>query len=209
MKPSISTTGGDKGTTGLSNGDRVSKASLILHAYGTVDEINSIVGIVLTEVVPQELQTQLVHIQNDLFVLGADLANPILDTSTDMMRIVEADIKRVEQWGKGIETSLPVLQNFILPGGCTASAHLHMARTVCRRAERYMVEVGESASLNVHAMVYINRLSDYFFLAARLANKHANTPETLWQAELRAKISSVVSSVEQAKNSSPLDSKEE
>jgi len=180
MRPSISTTGGDKGTTGLFGGARVSKADARLHAYGTVDEMNAVLGVVLSEGVPEALEQQLHQIQKDLFVLGADLATPLSKKGDAVMRISADDISTLEQWGADMESSLPVLQKFILPSGCKASTYLHMARTVCRRAERWATHIAEKEGINPHALVYINRLSDYLFLLARVANKEVGKEETQW-----------------------------
>ena len=179
MRPSISTTGGDKGTTGLFGGQRVSKADARLHAYGTVDEMNAVIGIVLSENIPEVLRTQLHQVQKDLFILGADLATPLLKEG-NVVRIAESDISNLEQWGKEMEDGLPVLQKFILPSGCKAASYINMARTVCRRAERWTTQVAEVEEVNQHALVYLNRLSDYFFLLARTANKAHGTQEQQW-----------------------------
>jgi cob(I)alamin adenosyltransferase len=179
MRPSISTTGGDKGTTGLFGGQRVSKADARLHAYGTVDEMNAVLGVVLSEGVPEELSQQLHQIQKDLFILGADLATP-LSKEGNVVRIAESDILNLEQWGKELEDGLSVLQKFILPSGCKVAAYIHMARTICRRAERWTIQVAEAEEVNQHALVYLNRLSDYFFLLARTANKAHGTQEQQW-----------------------------
>jgi cob(I)alamin adenosyltransferase len=173
--------GGDKGKTGLFGGDRVSKASFRLHAYGTVDELNAILGLILSESdVPDVLRTQLHQVQKDLFCLGADLATPIKKRDDRVVRMSEDEVKRLEKWGVEIEEDLPALQRFILPSGCKGAALLHQARTVCRRAERWLVHLAEEDPVNEHAQIYINRLSDYFFLASRSVNKAVGTPETEW-----------------------------
>lgn len=187
MRPTLSTTGGDNGTTGLFGGQRVSKASYRLHAYGSIDELNAIIGLILTEKdVPEDLAQQLHDVQKDLFCLGADLATPLDKTGDHIVRICEGDIKRIEKWGTALEGDLPALQRFVLPSGCRAAALLHQARTVCRRAERWMVHLGEKESINEQALIYINRLSDYFFLVARTVNKAAGVLEREWMPEAGA-----------------------
>lgn len=180
MKPSISTTGGDNGKTSLFGGKRVTKSDIRIHAYGTVDELNAIIGLILAEQdLPEALHTQLHTIQKDLFCLGADLATP-LEAEQTVVRMGQLDTSRIEQWGAALEQSLPAMQKFILPGGSRAASLLHQARTVCRRAERWMVHLHENEPINNQALIYINRLSDYLFLLSRTANKTANTPEVEW-----------------------------
>ncbi len=178
MRPTISTAGGDDGSTGLFGGERVSKASVRLHAYGTVDEMNAVLGLVLAEDIPEYLRTQLEQMQKDLFVLGSDLATPL---SKEGVRITHDDVQRIEHWGQEIESGLPALTQFILPSGCRAAALLHQARTICRRAERWLVHLAEEEEINEHAKIYLNRLSDYLFLVARAVNKEAKAQETQWR----------------------------
>lgn len=183
MRPSLSTAGGDNGKTSLFGGKRVSKSDVRLHAYGTVDELNAILGVILAEKdLSLDLHEQLHEIQKDLFCLGADLATPIEGTQR-VVRIEHTDVQRIEQWGVGLEGDLPAMQKFILPGGERSAALLHQARTVCRRAERWMVHLHESEPINDQALIYVNRLSDYFFLLSRTANKTADTPEVEWLPE--------------------------
>lgn len=186
MRPSLSTAGGDKGSTGLFGGERVSKASTRLHAYGTVDELNAVLGLILAESdVPGALKEQLHTVQKDLFCLGADLATPYQSlrsgTGQAPLRIVKEDTERIEQWGTVLEGDLPALQKFILPSGCRAAALLHLARTICRRAERWLVHLAEEESINDQSLVYINRLSDYFFLLSRTVNKAVGREEAEWR----------------------------
>ncbi|MCA9370901.1 MAG: cob(I)yrinic acid a,c-diamide adenosyltransferase [Candidatus Peregrinibacteria bacterium] len=182
MRPTLSTTGGDKGKTSLYGGDRVSKASYRLHAVGTIDELNAVLGLVLAEPdVPPALHEQLHQVQKDLFCLGADLATPYqLLRSKSIVRITETDTQRIEQWGHLLEQSLPVMKKFILPGGCRAGALLHQARTICRRAERWMVHLNEEEPINDQSLIYVNRLSDYLFLLSRTTNKALNYAEAEW-----------------------------
>lgn len=184
MRPSLSTTGGDKGKTGLSSGERVSKASYRLHAYGTVDELNATIGLILSERdLPEALCEQLHEVQKDLFCLGADLATPMSKKGERVIRIVECDTERIEKWGAVLEGDLPALQKFILPAGCRAAALLHQARTICRRAERWLVHLAEEEPINDQAIIYVNRLSDYLFLVARTANMATGHEEREWLPE--------------------------
>lgn len=174
---SIVTKTGDSGTTGLLGGSRVSKASPRLHTYGTVDELNAILGLVLTEKdLPPAIRTHLNSLQHILFRLGADLAT---DASLPTKHIDAEDIALLDRWIAAIECPLPHLQHFIVPGGCRAAALLHHARTVCRRAERYVVELQEKEGINPELLRFINRFSDYLFLAARTANMTAKMAETV------------------------------
>ena len=179
-RPSISTRTGDKGTTGLVNGKRVSKSSDRIQSYGDVDELNTIIGLVLAEsTLPDPLRTQLCEVQRMLFTLGADLATP-MDPEKDAVRISAENVEALEQWGQRLEEDLERLTHFVLPRGSRAVCLLHQARTVCRRAERWMVSLAEHEEVNEHARVYINRLSDYLFLASRTVSKHLKEEETPW-----------------------------
>lgn len=167
----IYTRTGDKGKTGLFGGQRVSKASLRLHAYGTLDELNACLGVAMSEEkLPEPLPAQMEHIQSLLFQIGSDLATP-LESSAAILRMTEDPAKQMEEWIDALETSLHPLTRFILPGGSRIGAELHLARTVCRRAERLIVELGEGEAITKAIIVIMNRLSDYLFVAARYANK--------------------------------------
>ncbi len=175
----IYTKTGDDGTTGLLSGKRVSKSSLRVEAYGTVDELNTIIGIVMSMDLNIELFTPLKTISNTLFELGSDLANPEYEEYNS--RIKNSDIKFLENLIDEFTARLPELKNFILPGGSPKAAHLHHARAVCRRAERLTVDLGQREEINPLAIQYLNRLSDFLFTAARMANKLAGTPDVRWQ----------------------------
>lgn len=177
----IYTRGGDEGKTSLFAGGRVSKNHARLHACGTVDELNSLLGVALAMGAPEALAESLRRVQNELFVLGADLATPleasgphVVRVSTDLTAALEDEI---DTW----DANLPPLQNFILPGGGLCGAMLHLARTVCRRAERWAVALQDSEEINTEVLRYLNRLSDWLFVAARWANHSANISETLWK----------------------------
>jgi cob(I)alamin adenosyltransferase len=181
MRPSISTRTGDSGKTGLFGGQRVSKHSTRLHTYGTVDELNSVLGIVLAEPgVPQDIVDDLETIQRVLFSVGADLATPS-DSAAKVDRVSVEIVTTLEKRALEIENRLEQLTHFILPGGSRVGALLHQARTVCRRAERWVVALQEKEEVNEYVCVYLNRLSDYFFLAARLVNKKMGVVEGEWR----------------------------
>jgi cob(I)alamin adenosyltransferase len=171
---------GDKGTTGLGSGARVPKYNLRIVAYGTVDETNAALGLARLHT-KGELDAALERIQNDLFDLGADLCVPNDKKGDEALRIVGAQVERLESEIDAMNENLKLLTSFVLPGGTLAAAHLHMARTICRRAERLMVEVAEQKDEDVNeaALRYINRLSDYLFVAARVANDNG-ARDVLW-----------------------------
>jgi cob(I)alamin adenosyltransferase len=171
----ITTRTGDAGTTGLGDGSRVAKISPRIAAIGDVDECNSVIGVLLTcELAPQVRET-LTDIQHSLFDLGGELSIPGYTAMT------EDHVQRLEDATQAINQHLPPLKDFILPGGCAASAHAHVARTVSRRAERSVLLLNETESVNVHARVYLNRLSDLLFVMARGINAHAGVPDVLWK----------------------------
>lgn len=166
----IYTRAGDRGMTTLFGGKRVSKASLRLEAYGTVDELNALLGLARSShAVPTILDQQLVTLQRFLFTLCTDLATP-LDSRATVERIDGSMASQLESWIDAMEEALPPLQNFILPAGSVLSTRLHHARTVCRRAERRVISLMEVESITPSIVVVLNRLSDYLFVAARFAN---------------------------------------
>jgi cob(I)alamin adenosyltransferase len=180
----IYTKTGDDGTTGLAAGPRRLKSDLRVEAYGCIDEANSAIGIARLATTDQPVvDAMLMRIQNDLFDLGADLATPDLgeDLGYEPLRIVEGQVKRIEQEIDQLNAELDPLKSFILPGGSPASAHLHLARTIARRAERIMVDLvrrpGEAVSRP--ALEYVNRLSDFLFVAARYLNDKGRA-DVLW-----------------------------
>jgi cob(I)alamin adenosyltransferase len=180
----IYTRTGDKGTTALVSGPRRLKHDLRVEAYGTVDETNSAIGVALLHTGGLErLDAMLFRIQNDLFDLGADLATPDSGEplSYEPLRIVESQVTRLENEIDELNAALEPLTSFVLPGGSAAAANLHLARTVCRRAERLMVElsVSENEIVSPAALKYANRLSDFLFVAARFAND-AGKADILW-----------------------------
>lgn len=172
----IVTRTGDDGSTGLASGSRVSKGSARIAALGDVDELNSTVGVLLAENLPAEIRDALSGVQHDLFDLGGELSLP------GHALITEAHLTRIEQQVTGFNASLPPLKEFILPGGTRPAALAHVARTVCRRAERAVVTLHETEPLSPLTMQYLNRLSDLLFILSRALNRtDAGSTDTLWQ----------------------------
>src|SRR6266513_4085707 len=176
----IYTRGGDKGETSLGDGSRVPKLDCRIGAFGTVDELNAAIGLVLAEPdLSQRLRGPLERIQNDLFDVGADLSVPI--GIGDRLRVEQAHVDRLEQLCDELNADLPMLKSFVLPGGTAAAARLHVARTTCRRAERDALTAQEETGINPLVLAYLNRLSDFLFIAARWANHDAGQDEPLWR----------------------------
>jgi cob(I)alamin adenosyltransferase len=178
--PRIYTKTGDDGTTGLFGGSRVEKDSLRVEAYGTVDELNSQLGVARAAKLGAELDALLTRIQEDLFCVGAELAcTPGKESSLASPRVGAQDIERLERAIDENEAYLPALRNFVLPGGSPAAAALHLGRTVCRRAERRVISAGQQAPVRNELLVYLNRLGDLLFVLARRQNQldeHADVP---------------------------------
>jgi cob(I)alamin adenosyltransferase len=184
---------GDKGSTGLVDGSRVSKADLRIETYGTVDELNAILGICRTESeryckseLPehslqkhQKIQGLLECLQNDLFNLGADLATPVGSRWNAMKLVKPEDTAALEKAIDFCQENCPQLKDFVLPGGSCLNAHLHLARTVCRRAERLAVKLSQETEINPCAIPFLNRLSDFLFVASRWIIL-PETPEIIW-----------------------------
>ena len=195
----VYTRGGDAGKTSLASGARISKASLRVSAYGDVDELNSFLGLARARIADQALQQLLGQIQNDLFVIGADLATPVPDPapnsapnstkakSGSMRRVSQGEVESLEKAIDLYNESLPPLKEFILPAGNEAGALLHVARAVARRAERGAVRLSEDAAeagkINPQAIAYLNRLSDLLFVLARVVNRQGGSAEVF--AEFR------------------------
>jgi len=173
----IYTRTGDSGETSLFGGSRIAKNDPRIEAYGTVDELNSFLGIARASWPSSPIDVQLQRVQSDLFDIGAYLASP----GTERFRSVDAKrIKELEQEIDSMEADLQPLKTFIVPGGSPAAAQLHVARTVCRRAERRVVALKDSSAEMQTTTAYLNRLSDFLFVAARFANRRHGTPDTLW-----------------------------
>jgi cob(I)alamin adenosyltransferase len=177
----IYTKTGDDGTTSLFDGTRVAKTHPRVVAYGAVDELNAHLGAAIAAGADAALAAQLTHLQRDLFALGARLADPRhkIAARVEKATIGEADVARLEGWIDAIEDELPPLTHFILAGGTPAGAALHVARTVCRRAEAETLRIGDGEVEPV-VLLYLNRLSDLLFVMARVANARAQVPEQIW-----------------------------
>lgn len=177
----ITTRTGDAGETGLGDGSRIAKDNARIHALGDVDELNSALGLVLAEDVPGPMREALAEVQQDLLNLGGELSIP-------GHRLLEArDVARLEALTAAWNAELPALKEFILPGGSRAAAAAHLARTVCRRAERSVVALGRAGKVSEAARQYLNRLSDALFVAARALNRHAGRADVQWRHERRKK----------------------
>jgi cob(I)alamin adenosyltransferase len=175
----IYTKTGDDGNTGLQGNYRIAKSHPRIIAYGTVDEANAALGMVLANSLDDDIITILTKIQNDLFVVGADLSNPNLN---DIKNRVSLDlVTTLEHHIDQFELELPLLTNFILPGGDLAAAQLHYVRTIVRRAETQTVQLSEKDEINSNCIKYLNRLSDLFFVMSRLINKRKNKEDILWK----------------------------
>ncbi|PJF20774.1 MAG: ATP:cob(I)alamin adenosyltransferase [Phototrophicales bacterium] len=176
----IYTKSGDAGETSLFAGGRVPKNDPRVDAYGTVDELNSYLGLIRTFNLPAPASTWLEAVQNTLFTIGADLATP-LDAKPDwLVRLNSDPVKLLEDAIDTMDESLEPLRAFVLPGGVQAAAFTHIARTVCRRAERLCVDLAQSHPINHEVIIYLNRLSDFLFVLARFINYHAGESETKW-----------------------------
>jgi cob(I)alamin adenosyltransferase len=178
----IYTTTGDQGETSLFGGRRVPKDALRIEAYGTVDELNSALGIARATRPAQEIDEILGQLQNDLFVLGADLATPVDKQNGLIERIQSEHITAVEHFIDAVESRLQPLASFILPGGSPLAAQLHLARTICRRAERLVVKLSREEHVESSCIIFLNRVSDLLFVLARRANQIADVTETPWTA---------------------------
>jgi len=168
---------GDSGTTGLGDGTRTDKDSPRIAAMGSIDELNSTIGLLLSETLPEQIQSMLTTIQHDLFDTGGEVSMPGRTVLTD------AHVTQLETWLDGLNDTLEPLKEFILPGGNRAAALCHVARSTCRWAERLLVSVSRSEAINPQALKYLNRLSDLLFVMARFINKQAGNDDVLWQKE--------------------------
>ena len=177
----IYTKTGDAGTTGLFGGARVGKDDLRVEAYGTVDELNAIIGVARAAGLPPDVETALSKVQEELFVVGAELATVAgKEEKLSMALVNSSDTSRLEQAIDAMEATLAPLRSFVLPGGSPGSAALHQARTVCRRAERSTLRASRESAIRSEVLVYLNRLSDFLFVAARRANHAAGIADVPW-----------------------------
>jgi cob(I)alamin adenosyltransferase len=173
----IATRTGDNGTTGLGDGSRTEKDSFRIHALGEVDELNSFVGLLLCEDMPDELRAELVMIQHDLFDLGGELCIP------GYQMIKDEHVERLDAMLAKYNADLPALSEFILPAGSRAASLAHVCRTVCRRAERSIVTLGKNEAIHEHPRQYVNRLSDLMFVLSRVLNRFAGGGDVCWNHE--------------------------
>ncbi|MCU0715481.1 MAG: cob(I)yrinic acid a,c-diamide adenosyltransferase [Pirellula sp.] len=179
----IYTKTGDAGTTGLFGGPRVSKNDARICAYGSIDELNAVLGLARACTLSGGMDGMIGHIQHQLFSIGAELATPNPEEH-GLKWQAENHVSQMEQWIDELESHLQPLRNFILPGGTIQAAHLHVARTVCRRTEREIVSFSNSGRVSdaSHIIVFLNRLSDLLFVMARFANHAANIQDTIWES---------------------------
>ncbi len=181
----IYTKTGDKGETGLFGGERVSKNSKRIAAYGTIDELNSYIGLAATEVKDEKVKDELQKIQNQLFTIGTDLATPDNEKTKklNIVRTPSSFYKVIENLIDNYEDKLNDLKNFILPGGSKGAALLHICRTICRRAEREVVALNETVKIEDNIIIFLNRLSDLLFVLSRFENKVSNHPDIIWNSK--------------------------
>jgi len=179
----IYTKTGDAGTTGLFGGPRVSKDDVRICAYGSVDELNAVLGIARSTPLTDSLDAMLAQVQHQLFSIGAELATPNPEEH-DLKWDGEPHVSQLEQWIDAMEGDLPPLRSFILPGGSPQAAHLHLARTVCRRVEREIVSLSHNPRVSdvSNIIIYLNRLSDMLFVMARRANQYQNVADVPWES---------------------------
>jgi cob(I)alamin adenosyltransferase len=178
----IATRTGDKGTTGLGDGSRVGKDSLRVHAMGDVDELNSYIGLLLCEDLPAALREELISIQHDLFDLGGELCIP------GYVLITEVHVGRLDTLLEKYNADLPPLKDFILPAGSRAASLAHVCRTICRRAERAIVTLGNSEKIEDNPRQYMNRLSDLLFVLSRVLNRFAGGSDVLWEKDRKREV---------------------
>ena len=176
----IYTRTGDAGTTGLGNGNRVSKNSLRIHTLGEVDEVNASIGVLLCEELPEDVRALLTNVQHDLFDLGGEVCIP------GMEMITARQVQHLEEELDRFNDDLEPLKDFILPGGTRAAALCHQARTICRRAERMIVALGQEEAVNDAPRQYLNRLSDLLFVLGRVLNRAGGRGDVLWQKRKNA-----------------------
>lgn len=182
MKKSlIYTRTGDKGSTSLVGGERVPKTDLRLEAYGTVDELNAFLGVLITQLVDSPDKELLFYVQNKLFTIGSYLAtDPSFTSFREASLLDECAIIKLEQRIDELDSELPPLNNFVLPGGCVCAAQAHVCRAVCRRAERLILRVADEYGVDHKILRFMNRLSDYLFVLSRACNIQSAIPEVFW-----------------------------
>ncbi|MDF9392015.1 MULTISPECIES: cob(I)yrinic acid a,c-diamide adenosyltransferase [Methylococcus] len=194
----IYTRTGDDGTTALGDGSRIDKDSLRIEACGTVDELNSMIGLVLTQATSEELRACLVEVQQTLFDLGGELSLPA------QTLIQRPQTEWLELWLNHFNGQLPPLKDFVLPGGSLPAAYCHVARTVCRRAERRLVTLARTEAVNPESLAYLNRLSDFLFVIGRMLARMGGHHEPIWQRDREPPLPRVDSAVPPCHNAPPL-----
>tara|TARA_B100000683_G_scaffold67268_2_gene66003 strand:- start:201 stop:749 length:549 start_codon:yes stop_codon:yes gene_type:complete len=177
----IYTKTGDSGETSLLGGTRVSKAELQIESYGTVDELNAYIGLIRDQITQDSIYLELIEIQDRLFTIGSHLANDQEKSKIKLPNIVEEDIERLEKQIDTMNHLIPPMRAFILPGGHTHVSHLHIARCICRRAERKIVQLNHKWEIDPSILKYMNRLSDYLFVLSRKLSKDLRVKEIEWQ----------------------------
>src|SRR5437868_1066559 len=180
----IVTRTGDAGTTGLGDGSRVAKDAPRIHAIGAVDELNSVLGVLLAETLPDAIAACLTSVQHDLFDLGGELSIP------GYVSVTDNHVARLEQDVERFNADLPPLKDFVLPGGTRAAALAHVGRTVCRRAERAVIALAATDDVGMPVRIYLNRLSDLLFVVSRALNRAVGRPDVLWQKDRAARSDS-------------------
>ncbi|MCZ6678249.1 MAG: cob(I)yrinic acid a,c-diamide adenosyltransferase [Candidatus Poribacteria bacterium] len=180
----IYTKTGDAGETGLYGGTRIPKDSTRVEACGTLDELNACIGLAQSQIEDAEIRTLLYRVQNELFDLGADLATLDAHPKADSLRITSDLTPSLEKQIDQFQAELPPMTHFILPGGSSGGATLHLARSVCRRSERCVVRLARTETVNAEILRYLNRLSDLLFVLSRLVNHRSGAPEPFWQSPL-------------------------
>lgn len=186
MKSNIYTRTGDRGTTSLVDGSRINKDDVRLEAYGTIDELSSYIGLLSSRKhCPEEIKTELEQVQHILFEIGGYLATPPAEGKEPALEGLDRDLDTMEGWIDAIDERLPKLNSFVLPGGTEASGLCHVARTVCRRAERQIITLSRKAYVDPMLVAYINRFSDYLFVAARYLNFIDSVEEIAWHPRSR------------------------
>ena len=186
MKSNLYTRTGDQGMTSLVDGSRAPKDSVRIEAYGEIDELSSAIGLISAcKDCPELIKGQIAEIQNLMFEIGGYLATPVADDTNPALQGLEGDISKIEGWIDVLDEMTPKIRSFVLPGGCEAACRCHLARTVCRRAERRIIALAKESYVDPLLISYINRLSDYLFIAARYLNFESGVEEIIWQPRNR------------------------
>lgn len=181
MKSNLYTRTGDNGSTSLVDGSRAGKDSVRIESYGEIDELSSALGLLASQKeCPEEIKGEINHIQHLMFEIGGYLATPVAGDSTPRLEGMEEETAKLEGWIDSLDERTPKLKSFILPGGCEAACRAHMARTICRRAERKIIRLSRESYVDAALISYVNRLSDYLFIAARYLNFLAGVEDIAW-----------------------------